>query len=130
MDNLKILANLEKAREIIEAIPEQRINLNTFKRTSRCGTIMCLFGWLSVNPFFKEQGLELNQDHGIYSPTDESWNNVNDLFGPDAQHLFATRNSVMIDHVLCLIHGDMNDKELALRRIDHRLQGMEEIEKK
>lgn len=52
MNTQYILANLRKARTVIEATPENKLDLCSFKRESPCGTLACAAGWLAMSPAF------------------------------------------------------------------------------
>lgn len=56
----KIIANLRLAIEVLSAIPEAVINLETFKEAhAKCGSTACAVGWLAQRKEFNEQGLFL-----------------------------------------------------------------------
>lgn len=136
MDKEKVLVNLRKARQIIEAAPENEFDLMLFKKEKvGCNTIMCTAGWLASDPFFIKQGMRLILDEGAREREVRYWTLetsnpmklASTLFGPDAFHrLFPTAFCGEWDSE---IYGgwepSMTEKDLALARIDRQILEVE-----
>lgn len=144
-----ILENLRLAREIISAAPEEQISLEFFKRTTPCGTLYCVAGWLSVSPEFSgimtlkpvqdpwknTSGSVLFQLIEVDSPfppsraTSMSW--LDNHFGPNAfVRLFEVYGEGFFDDLYPGV-GDPGykrptDRQLALYRIDRQIATVNE----
>jgi hypothetical protein len=132
---MTIVQNLRKAIEIIRAIPDDKLNLGTFRTDTDCGTIACSVGWLAQDPYFIEQGLTLVPTPTGYSlklggpydalvATSGTYYNLDELFGADAFYrLFATRIIGIVDSItLNEVDSDLTDKQLALNRLEQQLK--------
>lgn len=87
------ITNLKKAIEIIEATPEQRIDLQRYEQQTDCGTLHCAAGELACDPHFIEQGFVLQEtsEHCDIkmlfcknAPDRDAYDGSELLFGPDA----------------------------------------------
>lgn len=126
MDAKKIIENLHRAYEILDAVPETNFSLDSYHRETSCGTIMCAYGWLSTTEFFQKQGIRLREhDSGRFDPPDGICDRLDNIFGPDAWvSLFSTKGASWYDTTW---HNEKNqtDKQLALLRIKRQLQRIE-----
>jgi hypothetical protein len=105
-----ILTNLRDAHDILSKVEEPVFNLQTFKRSTECGTVACAAGWLAMSDrfapimklvpqspsFFSHYcslvpaatGASHYNEHGGY---DFDW--LDEHFGPDAfDNLFCERS--------------------------------------
>lgn len=141
----QILANIDKAISILEAIPEKKIDLKRYKVEEPCGTIACAVGWCASDPHFIAQGMRLtrNGDPDGFQPfllakagsisLVEAVMYMDELFGGDDTFdcLFAEYGNGVYDADLlgvdepqeCNWGGEdakpMTDKELAIARLRH-----------
>ena len=138
MQHTETIRRIKLAREVLEAIPDQSINLDTwYTRMSgpeRCGTIACGAGWLSLSSEFNELGLVVghglpNGDHvapSVYVDRLSDWCHSFDaltvIFGNTeaANSIFAASGCSKLDRHL--YNYDMSDKDLLLARIDFWLE--------
>lgn len=93
---------LKDAYEIIDGIPSENFNLDTWRKRDEgatCGTIACAAGWLTLHPKFQELGLKSVVGHGHYlhRPVFNGKENIDalaELFGikwADALRLFREK---------------------------------------
>lgn len=130
-----ISANIIKAIAVLEAIPESRFDLHTFKQETSCGTIACAAGWLCADPHFADLGMTLSPSsrdtfhsfrlHQAGTPSDScEFAFLDNIFGADAfDRLFDERGAGVNDDFIVDENGDdfdLTDKGLAIARM--RLQ--------
>lgn len=150
MNTTHILANLHKARAVLETIPGDKLDLCSFKRESPCGTLACAAGWLAMSPAFEKLLALVDRGYGrfllVQAKTGEAqvsgnggydfdW--LDEHFGPSAfVHLFEARGVGYLDGN----HPDaeeqdgeqawefpgVSDKDLALWRIDQQIAFVQE----
>lgn len=140
-----IIENLTKAIEVIESVPEERLDLHAY--ASDCGTMFCTAGWLAQDPFFKAQGMafkkmtigrkeyvaqvvnEKYEDAHISTDYDERNTWVDTMFGPAAFYrLFTARDDGSFDSDIELEHENLTDKQLAILRLDQQLKVMLDVD--
>lgn len=110
------LENCKQAIRVIEATPEDSINLDDF--TSKCGTLHCTAGWLALDPYFNKLGLKLVGGMVAIEGT-HAIRGLEILFGPLAwDRLFPRRISGMDDiELLKKAPAYLTHKQLALARL-------------
>ena len=117
---MNYLENIVQAIRVIEATPEEAIDLSQYT----CGTLHCTAGWLATDPFFNALGLQLNSyDHPIVPEIHDfsSDEGLEYLFGPTGtygskcswDYLFHTAGAGFWDETF----HTTNDKALALARL-------------
>lgn len=82
------LENINRAIELLEAHPEQALDLDTWQ--SDCGTIVCLGGLLASQPEFIAQGFQFRviKVNGRRMVGDDSLERSDELFGCSEYCLF------------------------------------------
>lgn len=123
---------LKDAHAIIDGMPAENVNLNSWRRTDRgatCGTIACAGGWLTLHPQFKALGLlyARSAENVIFkNPVDGNithtgWSALAQVFSltkEDAERLFGgawleplpTHRSVFLRRIRDFLeeHGQLN----------------------
>lgn len=121
----QIIKNLIDARALLEAAPQETIDLYNFGRRKECGTLYCAAGWLAVSDRFSSiMGLHwVDTEYGEgtailvrpgateYNPATRGYYRwLNQHFGPDAfSRLFPHYGA-----------GEFDLDNPRLRRQDHR----------
>lgn len=153
MNKETIIANLRKAIEVMQNTPDDRVDLNFFKkeykgkRSGECETHACLAGWLSMDEYFQKLGLSLMQHPNWkdvwflvnkYDPVPTQYSWLNDHFGKNAFHrLFESREVGAFDHLFLDFdeYGDetpeslerTSDKDLAIKRLEKQIEEVYEL---
>ena len=145
MNKTKILDNLQRLRGLVEAFPEELINLDRFCITKDCGTLFCVAGLMATDPYFQRFGYKLNRSSEytnspfyVYRESNYIFDRINgidvsaDIFGVDAyDRLFDQRGNGEFDSDLLGFdedghpdshNEDVTDKQLALYRIDRQIE--------
>lgn len=119
----QIIGNLVAAIDVMEQVPEENVELSTYF----CGTNACTAGWLATVPFFLEQVDVEDQETAAFdiSLKPGMWGDMS--LAEDGEDgvswtgLFSRAGHGTFDKELCAKHGTMNDKQLALARLNHVL---------
>lgn len=122
----QIIGNLVAAIDVMEQVPDTRVDLRTYV----CGTNACTAGWLATVPFFLEQVDSTDQEHAAFDISlkpgmwgDESLADEDGEDNVSWYDLFSTAREGTFDTELRAKHGTMSDKQLALARL-HRALGV------
>lgn len=134
--SLQIQRNLIEAIRVVDAEPDNLVDLDTYERETPCGTLHCTAGLLAHQPYFQAQGLRLlkeipGRDHlTIHNP----FPTFSNLFGILAwDRLFTPRSEGVWDEELIREFEAPNeddeptqpaptDKQLALARLRKQLE--------
>lgn len=128
---MSIRENLLELRRTVEAWPEHLFDLETVTRPAPCGTLYCAAGLVGTAPYFMEMGyrivgpVPLEQLENTHSSCLDL--TLEEDFGEQAwERLFAIRRAGNFDRDLLqgiwAPVGHINDKQLALARIDKQLE--------
>lgn len=123
---------LRDAYAIIDGIPEDRFNLDSWRRAdshtndnpSSCGTIACAAGWLAMHPMMQERGLrsgkygvpEIATVTGVVISHYQALGVVLGISRFDAEQLFGTR-LFRRSYDPVYIPSNLSDKELWKARV-------------
>ena len=124
-----IMANLERAIELIEGTPEELVSLDSFTYTTECGTLHCTYGWLASDPYFQALGVTLENGQPYLTSIEEYvggcgfFSELDNLFGENSYDALFTSfgNSCFDPHDLKGGH-----KAAALHRLRRQLWLVEE----
>lgn len=136
---MSIKTNLERAIAVMDATPEESINLRHYT----CGSCHCALGWLALDPYFNDLGIHLDHDGNVLPHKMLYGQTLTDLFGENSQFLFlgygdGDKDSRLLSAItgesyfkieeMLNKHGrvsrssvlNVSDKELALARLTLR----------
>lgn len=57
METRDLVANLREAIRLVEAQPDNQLQLNVFRADSVCGTVACTAGLCAMSTYFRERGM-------------------------------------------------------------------------
>lgn len=138
-----ILSNLKLLHEAVSAFPEERLDLESFKREEPCGTLFCTAGLAASMPEFQAQGMHFEAEPHPLVPSSVWWRvkigdsllwdeeadssvAADELFGKDsANTLFAERGQGDCDDEFFDDDYSVTDKQLALMRIETQIEFVE-----
>lgn len=120
---------LKDAYAIIDGLPDENVNLNSWRRTdcgATCGTIACAAGWLSLHPQFEALGLRYDKGREnivLDQSVHYGWAALAQVFSltnSDAQHLFRgaylepvrTHREIFLERVRTFLsdHGQLKEQ--------------------
>ena len=133
------VTRLKQAIAIIEAVPDEQLNLKTWQRSyngvdyisanaqATCGTIACAAGWLALHPEMHAQrlsagngGLPVYQNEdGLYSTQFRALARFFDLSVYEANRLFEPRTGFECSDPSQSLY---TDKEIWLKRANRFLE--------
>lgn len=126
-----IINNLRRAIAIVEAAPEESIDLETYRQDTECGTLFCAYGLLAQDAYFQGKGVILHPapcgEWSRMGPNESLLHQLNKaaaLFGPNAFYrLFAPYGAGRLDRTLT-DNGKraMSDKALVLARLRRQIE--------
>lgn len=132
------IERLKQAIAIIEAIPDEKVNLRTWQRQKNiydatvtkmedvsCGTLACAAGWLVLHPDMQAQGLKVGlSGNPVYNNGRRQLINFYalatffDIRDVEADSLFQSRNSSEMRGG----NEDLTDKQIWLQRANRLLE--------
>lgn len=116
-----VLENLQFGLQLIQAEPEQMLNLSTWAIKKTCGTLHCGAGLLGTHKYFQEQGIELlwTQQDGFEMIGVSAWRGsmaADRVFGRNAyDRLFAPHGLSPLDESAPV---GSSDKDLLIWRFN------------
>lgn len=134
----QILTNIELAIQVIEASPENEIDLEAFKTEGiGCGTIHCAAGLLTTCPYFANLGMALRLNgcgsfrlYNLHSPAVHwQFEFISEIFGKDGFNVLFSEygsgsfdlqvmNSLgFFDHMDCVDFSEINWGEVGVKPI-------------
>lgn len=125
------LENCRHLLELLDAQPDNLVDLDAISVESACGTVYCLLGLAGTSPHFHAQGLHYENvgDESLLYLGDRMcayWDrDIGGLFGLNPERLFAPECNIGGYESYRTLGPYANHKELARLRLLHHIKLLE-----